>query len=639
MGATRKLAFVAALLSSIAVSAFAQLVSVEQGANQIKLTDSLAIPIAQDTLEHGISRYSVFNDRAEGSRSVALTSTLPEILSRRGFSSLSRFSSFSPSFYLDGEEIFFSRFGSADFSPLPLEMINSVDFNLPLFSAGLGGEPLFASADFAASDSNISSDYTRISAHWGINRRQRLSGVMLKRLGRIGWIGLTSSETKGDNPLYSGDFKDFDYSPIAYLKYGRFDFAGLAVRTEKTANIESPGGIFEESSSKLESNRRIVDGKIGYSQPNTRLELRFDHQDEVRRYRGSTDSLGFDNSFYIDGVSLKTDFSGFKFVNLDMSLGSRAFKLDKNSATSEFWRDYRGSVSADISISKVFSALLAFRGEKDILGDTGYSFGGGMRISTGNNLLRANAIYSDALAPLQNYLSPFEGDDFLTEGESPETIHFRRLALEGVHRVKNTGAELSWSYNLPTGLSLDLRGGYYISENPSLWVLRETTPLTVEWAVQNYNERLVVIPASAEFRYSPDNSFEISCKYSFSTVDSDSGSAVLGMPEHRVLLHLQEGREYLDNLARLTLGLEGEAILGLRDFTGNEIDPYAFIRAEARFDYLSFSLFAFGEFLLVQSGETWENLDYSPDRFLYGTSLSAIPSWSIRGGLEWFFID
>ncbi|MCK5834028.1 Plug domain-containing protein [bacterium] len=629
----------------------AQMNGVEQGSGNIPVLGIARVSEVADSILEIDKEYTLIRKIDGQELKHFPSSDLPEIISRQGLASSVRFLSFSPSFYLDGEELFFTADGAVDFYALPLEAISSIRINSPAYGALHGGSSLYSSVDFTLPIGPLSSDYTRLSAHWGADKRQRLSGLFLKKLGNAAAFGVSGAEFNGDNIQSEGDFNNRDFSAIAWGEYSGFRLSAFGARMERDTEIPRPNltGLKNESPH-LDSDRLIVHTKLEYGLPKAEFALKYTHQDEKRQYNGdpsdTSDSYYTENTFFVDGARLDLNYTGIKRLDLNIGAGTRVFTTNHRPKN-----DYNASILAELAISRNTSALLSYRVNRNFIAEFEHSPSLAIiaRVDK-NSIIRLNCYYKEGLINLTARLRGDEYDRFLVsgDGEYSDTINFVR-STEGRRDEKTLGAELEWQYSIPLGMAIKLRASYMDLENPGLWTFIEYSPYYVSWGSVDEIEKTVLIPLEAEFKYAPDSLLEFGITYNYNYYITDSFSndndftekgpfMIYGVPEHRIIAHIQEAREYWEGHAVLLLRLEGEALFGLKNMEGNEIDPCAKFRTELRLDYNGFSVFAYGKYALTDKDDGWENAIYGLDYFLDG-SFYELPKWSWRAGVEWFFLD
>jgi len=571
---------------------------------------------------------------------------MAEIITRNGFSAPVKFLSFTPSFYLNGEELFFTCDGALDFNILPLEIIRDLHVESPLFSTSRGGGILHRSINFALPETTLHQDFTRLSAHFGTEGRQRYSLVFLKRLGSFGAFGASASQMKGDNPLADSEFAEDTYSAIAWAKWRNFKLSMFGLRNETKSDISSPSlAGWPSSTSRLQSDARLIDGALSYSLSTLKLALRYNHQDEKRRHYGFSANEDYyrRNLFNMDKGSFTAKFVGLKSAEIDILAGARNWTFERHAEPNEIWWDYYGTVSADIRLSSDLSAFLSYRAEIDKDENLNHSPALGLRTNSGDySTFIVNCFYREGSLPLQDIIRPTETRLLLSPEDSPrDSIIFRKTVTRSGQIEKTLGAEGTWIYALPTGMKIEFRAGYTSSENPAIWSFERDSVSEnlqiVEWKQMGNGDRLTMIPLRASFKYRPDELFEVFAEYQYNRIETDS-SAVFGVPKHRAMAYAQEARKYWDGTGKLTMRLEGEAIFGLKNADGGDIDPTAIARAELRFDYLTFTIFTFGEYAFAKTGDGWKAGEYYLDTFP-GGGFYPLPKWSLRAGIEWVFID
>ena len=110
------------------------------------------------------------------------TAELSGMVSRSGWTPHIRFLSLPPTVYFEGERLFFAHDGLSDISFFPIETMAGFDIRSPIFGVQNGGGALSNGIDISVLEKPFESDYTKATAHWGENGRQRVSVAFIKKL-------------------------------------------------------------------------------------------------------------------------------------------------------------------------------------------------------------------------------------------------------------------------------------------------------------------------------------------------------------------------------------------------------------------------------------------------------------------------
>jgi len=638
------------LFSAIFSVAIAQIDDLDAGSsvseipslrNNIPATDSVDYPFEQ-----------IVEVREAAIKSLP-TAELSEMVSRSGWTPHIRFLSLPPTVYFEGERLFFAHDGLSDISFFPIETMAGFDIRSPIFGVQNGGSALSNGIDISVLEKPFESDYTKAAAHWGENGRQRVSVAFIKKLGTKYGFGMSGAELKCQNHRGEGDFRNRDFSAIAWAEYSGFHFRFFGFQHEGKEDPIRP--IMPDGSTPIpghiEDNSRLINGKIGYKLPDGNISVKFTHQDYIREDDGNpyVDNIPLHDALNVDAGTISARFGRVWFADLDLSAGARSFDLDHDIFGEEAYNDYFGSANIEIPFVNSMVALLGCRVEWDIFDKARISPTLGLKGTADEDLyFFVNGFRYDRSPTISEFRPPSRWD-FYPYADSLEDSINLEPGIFDVHPVDSMwvsevfGAEGGFYWSNPNGLHASISAQYTKTADPFYWTFAIDTSaedtLRVSWIPTGFGDELQRIPLQINLEYEPDTLFKFGILYGYNYTDSRADAKLYGIPEHRILAFSEETREYFDGDGSLFFRLEGEGLFGLNDFSsGDKLDPVGIFRSEIRLTYFTFSLLASAEYAMTKKDGGWENDDYvlEPSWTTHGYGL---PKWTWRAGLDWVFLD
>ena len=581
------------------------------------------------------------------------TAELSEMVSRSGWTPHIRFLSLPPTVYFEGERLFFAHDGLSDISFFPIETIAGFDIRSPLFGVQNGGRALSPEIDISILEKPFEYDYTKTTAHWGEDSRQSISGIFIKRLGKKNGIGISGAELKCKNHRGEGDFKNRDYSAVAWAGYGGLEFRFFGFRHEGNEDPIRP--IMPDGSTpipgSLDDDSRLIHGKLRYRLPGADLSLKFTHQDYIREddgnpYYNNTPSHDVLN---VDAGTISAKIKRIWFADLDLSAGARSFDLDHDIFGEEAYNDYFGSAQIEIPFVNSMAAMLGCRAELDIFDEARISPTIGLKGTADENLYFFVNGYRYDRSPTISEFRPPSRWDVYPYADSLEGSIDLEPGIFDIHPVDSMwvseilGAEGGFYWSNPNGLHASISAQYTKTADPFYWTFAIDTSaedtLRVSWITSGFGDELQKIPIQVNLEYEPDTLFKFGILYGYNYIDSRANAKLYGVPEHRILAFTEETREYFDGDGSLFFRLEGEGLFGLKDFSSDDnLDPVGIFRADIRLTYFTFSLFASAEYAMTKKDGSWENDDYVLEPS-WTTQGYGLPKWTWRAGLDWVFLD